>query len=1039
MSGSDGVSDGSQVALGADVATELYGVTGAGVKIGIISNGYNVDGGAAADVAAGYLPANVTVLSDLPAGSDNRDEGRAMTELAYKIAPGATYYYATGYATMGDTTLQNFADAVTSLQDAGCNIIIDDLGFGSEEAYYQTGTVLDNAISDAIADGVNYFSAAGNDGGGYYEQGFTPLSTSIAGIGPVTANDFGGGSPYLPITIDKDATLSITFAWAQPFATIGPSGAGAQNNLALALVDSQGNIVASAALDELGENPYLGLGFENKTESTNFRLVVYQDGGTVPSAELFKIIVGTDNGVTIDSPSAGTGSGDIYGHQLVPGVNAVGAVGYQSTPAFGVSPAVPESFSSYGPGTIIYDSAGNPLPAAVSANVPTFVSVDGSSTSVPTFSAFYGTSAAAPNAGAVAALLLQANAALSTAEVTALLAQSAIPVGTTVANAGAGLIQARAGVELATAAGGTVWSNPAGGNWAAATNWSTGMAPGSSAPAMLSNDLGAFTASYTVTVNSRDTAGSLTLSAPAGSSVGLVIDSGGQLAIGGPSTDNRTAGDFLVAGSGTLSLDGGALTVAGSLNVNNGTVSLLDGQASAANYTQDAGMITVGGGSGAANLTLSDSTGISQTGGSTAILADGTIATTNASYSASSLNLTDARATFSASGSVVFTGSTLSDAGTITAGALSLYSTPTAILQTGSLTAESLAIGASSTTSLASNVTLAGDLIDAGALMGGTLGPAGTIVVQGTGRFDIGGATTAVSIGVVGDALIDFTSDETSVLTEQLNAVIGDFANGNGVIEFGALTYNPDDSYSYSDGDLTILDGSADIAALALDPDAYYAGFDLQPGTDGQLDVTVAPCFAAGTRIFTDRGAVAVEALMVGDGILTVDGTVEPVIWLGSRRVDCRRHARPREVLPVRIAAHAFGVNRPARDLFLSPDHAILWDGVLIPVKHLVDGEQIRQVWVPRVTYFHVELSRHSAIFAEGLPAESYLDTGDRRSFTQGSAFEDLHPAWEEERGDRFLLFDALGYAPLRVCGPEVVGAQRRQRHMTETVSCIHR
>jgi hypothetical protein len=162
------------------------------------------------------------------------------------------------------------------------------------------------------------------------------------------------------------------------------------------------------------------------------------------------------------------------------------------------------------------------------------------------------------------------------------------------------------------------------------------------------------------------------------------------------------------------------------------------------------------------------------------------------------------------------------------------------------------------------------------------------------------------------------------VLTSGLDAVISGFDKGSSVIEFSAITYNPEDSYSYSAGSLTILDGSTDLAALALDPAAQYDGFDLMAGTAGALEVAAIPCFAAGTRILTDQHEVAVEALRIGDRVITVDGTAEPIIWLGARQVDCRRHPAPSKVLPVRVRANAFGSGLPRRDLFLSPDHALL-------------------------------------------------------------------------------------------------------------------
>jgi hypothetical protein len=104
--------------------------------------------------------------------------------------------------------------------------------------------------------------------------------------------------------------------------------------------------------------------------------------------------------------------------------------------------------------------------------------------------------------------------------------------------------------------------------------------------------------------------------------------------------------------------------------------------------------------------------------------------------------------------------------------------------------------------------------------------------------------------------------------------------------------------------------------------------------------------------------------------------------------------------------------------LLLSPDHAVFAAGVLIPVKHLINGTSIRQVTLAEVTYHHIALPSHSVIWAEGLPTESYLDTGDRASFA--GATMALHPAWGGEARDVAVIFDALGYAPLCVTGPQV-------------------
>ena len=154
-----------------------------------------------------------------------------------------------------------------------------------------------------------------------------------------------------------------------------------------------------------------------------------------------------------------------------------------------------------------------------------------------------------------------------------------------------------------------------------------------------------------------------------------------------------------------------------------------------------------------------------------------------------------------------------------------------------------------------------------------------------------------------------------------------------------------------------------------------------------------APCFAAGTRIATARGEIAVEALRIGDRVLALrTGRFAPVTWIGHRRVDCRGHQRGHDVWPVRIAAGAFAADMPHRDLRLSPDHSVYVDGVLIPVRYLLNGATVVQAPVAGVTYWHVELAAHDVLLAEGLPAESYLDTGNRGAFDNAASNLRAHP-----------------------------------------------
>ena len=166
-----------------------------------------------------------------------------------------------------------------------------------------------------------------------------------------------------------------------------------------------------------------------------------------------------------------------------------------------------------------------------------------------------------------------------------------------------------------------------------------------------------------------------------------------------------------------------------------------------------------------------------------------------------------------------------------------------------------------------------------------------------------------------------------------------------------------------------LLSGTADPATIGIQGNFAASDFAVtNDGTNSFVELQ-APCFAAGTRIATRRGDIAVEALRVGETmkLLPCNGSA-PAIWIGRRVVSCTRHRQPRQVWPVRIAAGAFGPGQPCRDLFLSPDHAVFVADVLIPVKYLVNGCTIVQVPMDEVTYYHVELPRHALLLAEGLP-----------------------------------------------------------------------
>jgi len=120
------------------------------------------------------------------------------------------------------------------------------------------------------------------------------------------------------------------------------------------------------------------------------------------------------------------------------------------------------------------------------------------------------------------------------------------------------------------------------------------------------------------------------------------------------------------------------------------------------------------------------------------------------------------------------------------------------------------------------------------------------------------------------------------------------------------------------------------------------------------------------------------------------------------------------------VRRDAFAPRVPCRDVWLSPDHAVHADGVLIPVKHLVNGRSIIREERAEITYYHVELAEHAVLLAEGLPAESLVPGSDRSRFANGGASVCLHPDFDA------LAWEADGCAPLVLTGPVLDALRQR-------------
>jgi hypothetical protein len=273
-----------------------------------------------------------------------------------------------------------------------------------------------------------------------------------------------------------------------------------------------------------------------------------------------------------------------------------------------------------------------------------------------------------------------------------------------------------------------------------------------------------------------------------------------------------------------------------------------------------------------------------------------------------------------------------------------------------------------------------------------------------TSRLNLAGATpgTLTGLGTQFNAFntisfqtgADWLISGTSLgLTE--NQAINGFAPGDTIVINGFSASG--ERYVAGKG-LELINGST-IETLHIAGTFITANFSVaSTGTASTIKLQAnAPCFVAGTAILTPRGEIPVESLTIGDTVITRTGEDQPILWIGCRTPDLRRHPCPAAVLPVCISANALAEGVPRRDLWVSPDHAMFIDDVLIPAQLLLNGLNIYRGVQANVTYYHLELPQHSVIFAENAPAETYLETGDRNAFGHVGASLILHPDFSAE------------------------------------------
>nr|WP_294529615.1 Hint domain-containing protein [uncultured Rhodopila sp.] len=485
----------------------------------------------------------------------------------------------------------------------------------------------------------------------------------------------------------------------------------------------------------------------------------------------------------------------------------------------------------------------------------------------------------------------------------------------------------------------------------------------------------------TLTVENGGTlsaAGLMIATSPTSGAIGLVeIGPAGLVILNGGTTQSSQIG-FGSGNSGTLIVNGGTLSETGSFfgidgTAASSTVLVENGGTVNTTFLNSGPVVDINatdGGTASVTVTGADSvwnsTGnqfvVGDSGGGNLTISDGGVV--------------------NAGTSVIDIGNQLGGNGTVVVGGsgATLLGSQISMLYSGTLAVDAGGTVDIGTASFGNaEVMVDGGLLHVGALFG-----AGDLKIQGNGTVSAFGAISQETIAFVGTGLLQVGSAQNFL------AGIAGFASGD-TIDLTSLGYVPGATAEIAGGVLSVTSGGttdtlsvsgiADGAAFTTSRDAAGTGTDI-----GLL------CFCAGTHIATPAGSVPVEKLRIGDLVRTFSGRSRPIGWIGVGRVLATR-GRRNAATPIIVRKGALADNVPYRDLHVTKGHSICLDGVLIPAEYLVNHRSI--VWDDRaqeVSLYHIELETHDVLLADGAPAESYRDDGNRWLFRNANSGWDQPP-----------------------------------------------
>jgi hypothetical protein len=422
-----------------------------------------------------------------------------------------------------------------------------------------------------------------------------------------------------------------------------------------------------------------------------------------------------------------------------------------------------------------------------------------------------------------------------------------------------------------------------------------------------------------------------------------------------------------------------------------------------------------------ANLSVSNST---ITGNSAAFVGgginnNGTANISNSTISGNSARYGGGIRNFGSTANI--SSSTISGNSANNGGGISNYSDTTANISNSTISGNSANNGGGiynrNSTANISSSTISGNSANNGGGIynfGSLVNVASTIIAANINDNDIAGSpfnSNGNNLIGNGDGAAGFTDgvngDIVGTTASPVDPLLGPLQNNGGPTETQAL----------QTGSPAIDAGSN---PLGLTTDQRGTGFPRVVGSSADIGA-YEECFLTGTLILTDKGEIAVEALTIGDQVLTAEGQIETIKWIGRQTREPNQVQSPLRGYPILIKAGALGNHLPHRDLYVSPDHALLVDGLLINAGALVNDITILKT-EPTETfiYHHVELENHALLIAEGAFAESYIpQKEDRMAYDNGAEYEELYP-----HGSKLMLWP-MDY-------PRVSGKNKVPRFVTQ-------